>query len=58
MINGYMIHMETTLASWPLLTLSFMTFDPRLLKHGLLTYGEYGKGFVLTAFVRLANLTL
>jgi hypothetical protein len=53
-----MIHMETTLASWPLLTLSFMTFDPRLLKHGLLTYGEYGKGFVLTAFVRLANLTL
>jgi hypothetical protein len=58
MINGYLILMETALASWPLLTLSFMTFDPRLLKHGLLIYGEYGKRFVLTAFIRLANLTL
>jgi hypothetical protein len=46
-----------SLASWPLLTLSFMTFDPRLLKHGLLIYGEYGK-FVLTAFIRAASLTL
>jgi len=47
-----------TLASWLLPTLSFMTFDPRLLKHGLLIYGEYGKRFVLTTFICLANLTL
>jgi len=48
-INGYMILMETALvhlASWPLPILSFMTCDLRLLKHGLLIYGEYGKSFI------------
>jgi hypothetical protein len=35
-----------------------MMFDLRLLKHGLLIFGEYGKRFVLTAFIRFANLTL
>jgi len=46
-----------TIASWPLPTLSFMTFDLRLLKHGLLIYGEFGKHSILTAFIPLVNLT-